>query len=95
MNKTDKLNKTLNWLLSISMALLGVSSLIFSVSSLAGLALPDVLVRVLGIVSLVSLPVMVYSTVRKALDAKKTAESAGKKPVPGGQPKKKKKKKKR
>ena len=93
MNKTDKLNKTLNWLLSVSMALLGVSSLIFSVSSLAGLALPDVLVRALGIVSLVSLPVMVYATAKKALDAKKTAGAAEKKPVPGGRPKKKKKKK--
>ena len=95
MKQTEKLNRLLNWLLSVSMALLGVSSLIFSVSSLAGLALPDLLVRVLGIVSLASLPVMVYSTVKKALDAKKAAENAGKKPVPGGGKPKKKKKKKR
>ena len=90
MNKTEKLNKALNWALSVSMALLGVSSLILSVSSLAGFPLPDVLTRALGITSLVSLPVMVYATVRKALAAKKEPE---KKTVPGGARKKKKKKK--
>ncbi len=94
MNKTEKNARLLSWLLSISMTLLGVSSLIFSVSSLAGFALPELLVKVLGVVSLVSLPVTVYSTVKKALDAKAASASA-KKPAPGGRPAKKKKKKKR
>ena len=57
MNKTEKQERLLNWLLSVSMTLLGVSSLIFSVSALAGFALPDLLVRVLGVVSLAALPV--------------------------------------
>lgn len=93
MNKTEKLNRLLNWLLSVSMALLSVSSLIFSVSSLAGLTLPDLLARALGIVSLASVPVMVYSSVKKALAAKESAPPAAKKSAPAGQPKKKKKKK--
>lgn len=87
MKQAEKLEKILNWAMGVSVALLGISSAILSIAGLAGLSLPDILTRVLGVVSLLSLPVLVYSTVKKALNAKeaaklpvKTAASAEKKP---------------
>jgi|GEM_PF-5235823 len=95
MLKTEKLEKTLNWLLSVSLALLALSSLVFSISGLSGIALPDWLVRTLGVVGILSLPVTIYSTVKKMLAAKSPAQAP--KSVPGarGTAKKIKKNKKR
>lgn len=93
--QAEKLEKILNWLMGVSIALLGVSSAIMSIAGLAGLALPDWLIRVLGVVSLLSLPVLVYSTVKKALHAREAAKQPVKTAATNGvkKPKKKKKKK--
>ena len=95
MKQTEKLEKTLNWLMGISIALLGISSTLLSISGLAGFALPDWLMRVLGIVSLLSLPVLVYSAVKKALNSREAAKQPVKTAATNGvkKPKKKKKKK--
>ena len=95
MKQTEKLEKTLNWLMGISVALLGVSSAVLSISGLAGFALPDWLMRVLGIVSLLSLPVLVYSAVKKVLTSREAAKQPVKTAATNGvkKPKKKKKKK--
>lgn len=95
MKQTEKLEKTLNWLMGISIALLGVSSAVLSISGLAGFALPDWLMRVLGIISLLSLPVLVYSTVKKAMASREAAKQPAKTAAANGvkKPKKKKKKK--
>ena len=95
MKQTEKLEKTLNWLMGISVALLGISSLVMSISGLAGFALPDWLTRVLGIVSLLSLPVLVYSTLKKAMASREAAKQPVKTAATNGvkKPKKKKKKK--
>ncbi len=95
MKQTEKLEKTLNWLMGISIALLGVSSAVLSISGLAGFALPDWLMRALGIISLLSLPVLVYSTVKKALNAKDAAKQPAKTAASNGVKKQKKKKKKK
>lgn len=95
MKQAEKLEKLLNWAMGVSVALLGVSSAIMSVAGIAGFPLPDWLIRVLGIVSLLSLPVLVYSTVKKALNAKEAAKQPVKTAATNGvkKPKKKKKKK--
>lgn len=95
MKQTEKLEKTLNWLMGISIALLGVSSTVLSISGLAGFALPDWLMRTLGIVNLLSLPVLVYSTVKKLLASREAAKQPVKTAATNGvkKPKKKKKKK--
>lgn len=77
--QAEKLEKILNWLMGISIALMGLASTIMSVAGLAGFALPPVLLRVLGIVSLLSLPVLVYSTVKKLLAARQAVK------LPSGQ----------
>ena len=77
--QAEKLEKILNWMMGVSIALMGLASTIMSVAGLAGFALPPVLLRVLGLVNLLSLPVLVYSTVKKALHARETAK------LPSGQ----------
>ena len=95
MKQTEKLEKTLNWLMGISVALLGISSAVMSIAGIAGFALPDWLMRTLGIVSLLSLPVLVYSTVKKAMASREAAKQPVKTAATNGvkKPKKKKKKK--
>ena len=94
-NQAEKLEKILNWAMGVSIALLGASSAIMSIAGLAGFPLPDWLIRVLGIVSLLSLPVLVYSTVKKLLNAREAAKLPVKTAATNGvkKPKKKKRKK--
>ncbi len=80
--QAEKLEKLLNWLMGVSIALLGASSAIMSIAGLAGFALPPVLLRVLGIVNLLALPVLVYSTVKKALHAREAAKQPLKRTAP-------------
>lgn len=93
--KAKKAEKLLNWAVGVSIALLGASSAVMSVAGLAGFALPPMLLRALGLVSLLSLPVLVYSTVKKALNARAAAKQPVKPAASNGvkRPKKKKRKK--
>ena len=93
--QAQKLEKTLNWLMGVSIALMGISSTIMSIAGLAGFALPPVLLRVLGVVNLLSLPVLVYSTAKKLLASREAAKQPVKTAATNGvkKPKKKKKKK--
>ncbi len=90
--KTDAENasKWVDRLFAVSIALMSVTSLILSVTGLAGIALPVWAVRLIGILNLVSLPVMICSMVksfREKLNMRKAAESK-----PGRSSAKKKKK---
>ena len=95
MKQTEKMEKALNWAMGVSIALLGVSSAVLSIAGLAGLALPDTLTRVLGIVSLLSLPVLVYSAVKKALASREAAKQPVRTAATNGVKKTKKKKRKK
>ena len=50
---------------SISLMLIGLATPILAGSNIVGIELPDVAVRILGIVDLIALPSLVYSTVKK------------------------------
>ncbi len=93
--QAERAEKLLNWAVGVSIALLGVSSAIMSIAGLVGFALPPVLLRVLGVLSLLSLPVLVYSIVKKALNAKAAAAQPQKTASANGvkKPKKKKRRK--
>lgn len=92
--QAEKLEKTLSWLMGVSIALMGLASTVMSVAGLAGFALPPVLLRVLGVVNLLALPVLVYSTVKKLLNAREAARQPVKTAATNGVKKPKKKKKK-
>lgn len=50
---------------SISLIVIGIATFIMAGSNVIGFKLPDILVRVLGIVDLIALPFLAYSTVKK------------------------------
>lgn len=59
--------KTLNLMWSLSLTVIGVTSLILAVSNIIGAELPDILTRILGIADLIALPFLIFSTVKKAV----------------------------
>ena len=88
--------KTKQWidrLFAASLVLMGTSTLILSITGLTGTALPDWAVRTLGVVNLISLPVLVYSTVKSVQEKNKMRQSAEAKAKRGGAKMKKGKKK--
>jgi len=50
---------------SISLILIGLVTIILAGSNIVGIELPDDAVRILGIVDLIALPFLAYSTVKK------------------------------
>ena len=50
---------------SISLIAIGIATIILAGANIAGIDLPDMLVRLLGIVDLAALPILVYSTIKK------------------------------
>lgn len=58
-----KNKNTLLW--SLSLLIIGVATLILAGSNIIGIELPDVIVRIIGIVDLIALPVLAYTTVKK------------------------------
>ena len=50
---------------SISLMLIGIATFILAGANVVGMELPDVAVRILGIVDLIALPFLAYSTVKK------------------------------
>lgn len=59
--------KTLNLMWSLSLMVIGATSLILAVSNIIGAELPDILTRILGIADLIALPFLIFSTVKKAV----------------------------
>lgn len=56
--------KKLRRLWGISLMTAGVSTLVIVGASMAGVALPDAVIRMLGAVGIISIPVIAYTTVK-------------------------------
>ncbi len=50
----------------ISLIMIGIATIILAGSNIIGIELPAVMTRISGIVDLIALPFLVYSTVKKA-----------------------------
>ena len=50
---------------SISLMTIGIATFILAGSNVIGVELPDVVVRILGILDLIALPFLAYTTVKK------------------------------
>ena len=59
------MKKKNNLVWSISLILIGLATIILAGSNIVGIELPDAAVRILGIVDLIALPFLAYSTVKK------------------------------
>lgn len=57
----NKINKKM-W--GISLFIIGIATFINAFSSLLGIELPDILVRLMGIITIVALPLLVYSSIK-------------------------------
>ena len=63
-------SKIINIMWSISLIIIGIATIILAGANIVAIDLPDIAVRVLGGIDLVSLPVLVFSTVKKAKSKK-------------------------
>lgn len=59
------MNKGIDLIWSVSLIVISLVSLTFSLSNIIGAALPSVVSAVLGIVDLCTLPLPVYSSIKK------------------------------
>lgn len=48
-----------------SLLIIGVATIILAGSNVIGIELPDIAVRIIGIVDLIALPVLAFTTVKK------------------------------
>lgn len=58
--------KKINIMWSVSLIIIGVATIILAGANIIGIELPDIAARILGVLDLVSIPVLVFSTVKKA-----------------------------
>lgn len=63
MNSCMKKKNNLIW--SISLIVIGIATLILVVPKMIGLNLPDIAIRIIGVVDLIAIPVLAYTTVKK------------------------------
>ena len=63
-------SKIINTMWSTSLLVIGIATIILAAANIVAIELPDIIVRVLGVIDLVSLPVLVFSTVKKAKSKK-------------------------
>lgn len=59
-------SKTINIIWSVSLIVIGITTIILAGVNIVEIELPDIVVRILGAVDLISLPVLAFSTVKKA-----------------------------
>ena len=50
---------------SLSLMVIGIVTYILASSNILGIGLPDVVVRVLGIIDLIAIPILAFSTMKK------------------------------
>lgn len=63
-------NKRKRSMWGISLLIVGIVNIIKSFSSIIGIELPDILKRGFGVILIVTIPVLVYSSVRILKDSK-------------------------
>ncbi|MBQ7009239.1 MAG: hypothetical protein IJN05_08510 [Ruminococcus sp.] len=59
------MKKRSDLLWSMSLLVIGIATVILAGSNIVGIALPDIAVRIIGVIDLIALPVLVYTTVKK------------------------------
>lgn len=49
----------------LSLMIIGIATIILAGSNIIGIELPDIAVRIIGIIDLIALPVLAYTTIKK------------------------------
>ena len=63
-------SKKVNAMWSISLLIIGVATFILAGANVVGLELPDIAIRILGMMDIIALPVLGFSTVKKFRNSK-------------------------
>lgn len=63
-------SKKINIMWSLSLIIIGVATIILAGANIIGIELSDIASRILGVLDLASLPVLAFSTVKKAQNKK-------------------------
>ena len=50
---------------SISLLVIGIATIILAGTNIVGVELPDIAVRIIGVIELIALPVLAFTTVKK------------------------------
>ena len=50
---------------SISLLIIGIATIILTGLNIIGIDVPDIVVRIIGVIDLLALPVLAYTTVKK------------------------------
>ena len=69
--KSEKKKDKYLLMYGISLMVVGINSLILSINGIAELGLPDMLLRILGVIDLVALPFLSFSGVKVIMRSKK------------------------
>ena len=59
------MEKRNNLLWSLSLLVIGIATVILAGSNIIGIELPDIAVRIIGVIDLIAIPVLAYTTVKK------------------------------
>ena len=59
------MEKRNNLLWSLSLLVIGIATVILAGSNIIGIELPDIAVRIIGVIDSIALPVLAYTTVKK------------------------------
>ena len=57
---------------SLSLLVIGIATVILVGSNIIGIALPDIAVRITGVIDLIALPVLSYTTVKRIRKGKES-----------------------
>lgn len=58
-------SKKINIIWSTSLIVIGIATIILIGANIIGIELPNIIIRVLGVIDLVALPILAFSTVKK------------------------------
>ena len=61
----DVSSKNINLFWAISLMAIGIATFIIAVTNIIGVQLPDIVIRLLGIIEIIALPVLVFTTIKK------------------------------
>lgn len=65
LKKNNRISKITQVLWTVSLIVLGISGVFFGVAGFTGWVVPDAVVRIIGVVDILALPVLAFTTVKK------------------------------
>lgn len=75
----NKKMKTINSILAVTMLVIGICTLVVGITGVIGVELPVVARRIIGVLEIISGPLMVYTSIMKFMEIAKSAGKLAKK----------------